>query len=190
MSPSGTKRIDTMETCAKHPNSEMILCGDIQGLDMRVFSTRVCRECLISSGPFHGVPRVESSAEEYSGAPTPEDIRRESDPDGLDAHEPGAKLDSGKIQAGLLGLFSRALLAVAEVGTFGATKYARGGWQSVENGIERYDDAKVRHMLKGYYEDDDPDSGLSHAAHEAWNALAKLELMLRKTEEVQSDQHT
>jgi len=107
---------------------------------------------------------------------------KETDPTGKAPHEAGAKLDAGKTAAGLLGLFSRALLAVAEVSTHGAAKYSRGGWQHVDNGIERYDDAKWRHLLKGYYEENDPDSGLLHAAHEAWNALAKLELMLREKE--------
>ena len=34
-------------------------------------------------------------------------------------------------------------------------------------------------LLQGAVEDHDPDSGLLHAAHAAWNALAVLELMLR-----------
>jgi hypothetical protein len=110
-------------------------------------------------------------------------VTEEIDPTGRKASDPGAKMDGGKPMAGLLGLFSRALTAVAEVGTFGAGKYTRGGWQAVPNGIERYDDAKWRHTLKGYQEARDPDSGLLHAAHEAWNALAKLELMLREKEE-------
>lgn len=53
----------------------------------------------------------------------------ESDPSGKNQHEPGAKLDAGKIKAGVLGQFARALLAVAEVGTHGQEKYTRGGWQ-------------------------------------------------------------
>jgi hypothetical protein len=104
----------------------------------------------------------------------------ESDPNGVGQHEPGAKLDAGKVRAGVLGQFSRALLAVAEVGTHGAEKYSRGGWQTVENGIERYGDAGWRHKLKGAYEDLDPDSNLKHKAHEAWNILAELELILRE----------
>ena len=103
----------------------------------------------------------------------------ESDPSGKAAHEQGAKLDDGKVQADLLEDFGLALLEVAKVGTFGAKKYSRGGWQHVEQGVTRYNAAKWRHILKGRYETHDPDSGLLHAAHEAWNALAKLELMLR-----------
>lgn len=107
----------------------------------------------------------------------------ETDPNGIDQHQPGAKLDQGKIKAGLLVDFSNALLAVAEVGTFGANKYTRGGWQHVENGIERYTDAMFRHFLKEPLEPLDKDSNLSHAAHAAWNALARLELILRTRKE-------
>ena len=103
----------------------------------------------------------------------------ERDPNGLDPHAMGAKLDAGKVQADLLEDFGLALLAVAEVATYGATKYSRGGWQHVEHGVVRYSAAKWRHALKGRYETHDRDTGLLHAAHEAWNALAKLELMLR-----------
>ena len=104
---------------------------------------------------------------------------KQKDPNGLDPHAAGAKLDEGKPMAGILGDFGLALGAVAEVGTFGAKKYSRGGWQSVENGIERYTDATWRHLLKENREPNDKDSGLSHAAHMTWNALARLELMIR-----------
>ena len=107
------------------------------------------------------------------------DTRGERDPSGMAPHEPGAKLDAGKPMAGVLGDFGLALTAVAEVGTFGANKYTRGGWQSVPNGIERYTDAAWRHLLQEGQETVDIDSGLDHAAHMAWNALARLELMLR-----------
>lgn len=65
----------------------------------------------------------------------------EFDPNGKSLHEPGAKADAGKVQAGVLGDFALALLAVAEVGTHGAVKYTRGGWEHVQNGAERYTDA-------------------------------------------------
>ena len=91
----------------------------------------------------------------------------EKDPNGIEQHQPGAKLDAGKPMAGVLGDFGLALMAVAEVGTFGAKKYSRGGWQSVPNGIERYTDAAWRHLLKESQEPHDRESGLSHAAHMA-----------------------
>lgn len=104
----------------------------------------------------------------------------ETDPRGTDAHAPGAKLDAGKVLAGVLADFSLALLAVAEVGTHGAEKYSRGGWQAVPEGETRYKNADWRHLLKGRHEDRDPDSGLLHEAHRAWNVLAALELRLRR----------
>jgi len=106
--------------------------------------------------------------------------RKEEDPSGLNQHEPGAKLDSGKILAGVLADFSLALEEVSKVGTFGAEKYSRGGWKSVENGEQRYSDAMWRHLLKENREALDPETNLSHEAAVAWNALARLELKLRK----------
>lgn len=108
----------------------------------------------------------------------------ESDPTGRNAHEPGAKLDHGKIRAGLvIGAFSGALAEVAAVGTFGAEKYSPNGWLEVPDAFERYEDAKLRHFLKRHSgEEFDPDSGLLHLAHEAWNALATLELYIQEHE--------
>lgn len=96
---------------------------------------------------------------------------------------PGAKDDSGKVLAGLLLDFSRALNEVAAVGTFGAQKYTRGGWQEVENAEQRYTDALMRHLLKTQAEVIDPETGFTHWASVAWNTLAVLELALRKAEE-------
>ncbi len=110
-------------------------------------------------------------------------IPEEVDRDGLDQHAAGAKLDGDKPDADLLLMFGKALLSVAEVATFGARKYSRGGWQHVADGYTRYRSAQLRHLLKGGYEDCDSDSGLLHDAHDAWNALAKLELRLRKVDE-------
>jgi len=106
----------------------------------------------------------------------------EKDPNGKAPHEPGAKLDAGKsaMYQGLLAYFPRACEQVAAVSTFGATKYAWKGWESVPNGFERYSDAMVRHIAReGAGEIEDRDSKLLHAAHTAWNALARLELLLK-----------
>jgi hypothetical protein len=99
--------------------------------------------------------------------------------------EPGAKLDAGKVRPSLiLSSMPRAILAVAQVGTFGAEKYSEDGWLMVDDGIKRYTDAMDRHRLyAGIDGPFDPQSHLLHAAHEAWNALARLELMLRGTED-------
>ena len=109
----------------------------------------------------------------------------ESDPHGTPQHTPGAKLDAGKIRAGLvLGGFARALREVSAVGTYGANKYTPNGWMHVPNGVERYTDAMHRHLLaEATGEARDPDTEILHAAHAAWNALARLDLMIRKSEE-------
>lgn len=104
----------------------------------------------------------------------------ERDPAGLPPHAPGAKLDGEKVMAELtLDGFSRALLAIAEVSTYGAKKYSPGGWQHVDDGQTRYRRAGDRHRLARGHEPYDLESGLMHLAHEVWNRLAELELMLR-----------
>lgn len=105
----------------------------------------------------------------------------EKDPSGIDQHAPGAKLDAGKLRPALvLDGFANALEAVVKVGTDGAAKYTDNGWKEVANGFARYSDAEGRHRMKrGKGETHDKDSGSLHLAHEAWNALAKLELYLK-----------
>lgn len=95
------------------------------------------------------------------------------------------KYDGGKapIYRGCLSYFPRAVAAVAAVSAFGASKYAWKGWENVPDGFNRYSDALVRHLAyEGQGEVLDPDSGLHHAAHTAWNALARLELLLKEKE--------
>ena len=108
-------------------------------------------------------------------------VEGKKDPNGLDAHDPGAKLDAEKVRLGLvLHGFSRALLAVGKVGTYGAAKYSDNGWMQVDDGQRRYTDAMYRHLMsEASGEDCDYESNLLHAAHTAWNALARLELMLK-----------
>lgn len=90
----------------------------------------------------------------------------------------GVKLDIEKPRMDLvLRGFSHAIEDIAEVGTYGAHKYTDDGWQSVDNGIERYLSAMIRHYLK-YRQGEmyDVESELPHLSHMAWNALAVLEL--------------
>lgn len=110
----------------------------------------------------------------------------EKDPLGRNPHEPGAKLDAGKtcVWRGAISYFPRAIEQVAAVSTFGARKYAWKGWESVPDGVDRYSDAMGRHLIEeGIGHVYDKDSGLLTAAHTAWNALARLELMLREKED-------
>lgn len=96
----------------------------------------------------------------------------------------GLKYDQGKPRLGLVfNGFSKALTEVGKVGTFGAEKYTPNGWVSVPNAQERYTDAMYRHLMSEQSgELWDKESNLFHAAHAAWNALARLELLLRETD--------
>lgn len=97
----------------------------------------------------------------------------------------GKKFDTGKAPTlrGCLSYFAKALTAVANVSAYGAKKYNNTdyapNWKKVEDGLGRYSDADARHLLAeaidGLY---DPESHLLHAAHHAWNSLARLELLL------------
>lgn len=102
-----------------------------------------------------------------------------SKPDGA------VKYDNGKapIFKGGLGYFPKAIAAISTVSSFGAIKYAWAGWRHVDDGINRYTDAMVRHLAaEAEGQTVDSDSGLMHAAHCAWNALARLELLIIEAE--------
>jgi hypothetical protein len=110
----------------------------------------------------------------------------ETDPSGLSAKQPGAKLDRGKVDTlrGAIQYFPMALEAVAHVSELGAKKYSWMGWKSVPDGIRRYGAALARHLV---YEADARDTGAGglgpdvlHAAQVAWNALARLELVIKE----------
>ena len=177
------------ETCALWGTHEALCMVDTEAecffpdFPLWVSSDTETKSCLTCKWRDDSVDRCYRCLSTAPGfklwAPLP-DITQEQDPNDVGAHAPGAKLDDGKLLAGILQQFSLALTAVAEVATFGSKKYSRGGWQHVENGVERYGDAMMRHWLKEGIELMDLDSGLLHEAHLAWNALARLELMLRK----------
>lgn len=105
--------------------------------------------------------------------------------------EAGYKDDAHKIRMGLIiSDFPRALQAIGKVATFGANKYTAHGWLKVENGLERYTDAMFRHATdEARGEVFDIESNLHHAAHLAWNALARLELILKQEEEEWMTKH-
>jgi hypothetical protein len=109
---------------------------------------------------------------------------QQKDPNDLDQHTPGAKLDAGKNRLGLvINGFSKALAAVGEVGTYGANKYTPNGWLSVVEAEERYTDAMYRHLLaEASGELKDPETEIHHAAHACWNALARLHFILEKSD--------
>ena len=96
----------------------------------------------------------------------------------------GIKHDHGKPRPDLIfSAMARALLEVSKVAAMGAAKYDDDNWLIVEDASKRYRDAKGRHLLLGAIEPHDNESNITHLAHEAWNALAVLELHLRQLEE-------
>ena len=102
------------------------------------------------------------------------------------------KYDAGKpgVYQGCIKRFPRALMGVARVSTFGKNKYGTwDGWESVDDGFNRYMNAGARHMLAAASgEEVDPDSKtLLHLEQVAWNALATLELYLREKEKNGTD---
>lgn len=133
--------------------------------------------------------RYEANAAAVAGVETPG--YKESDPHGKSAHTPGAKMDAGKapVMQGVVQYFPRALKAVSFVSLVGAKKYAWKGWESVPDGINRYSDALGRHLLAETIEGPiDADTQQLHAAQVAWNALARLELMIREQEAAKEPQ--
>jgi hypothetical protein len=90
--------------------------------------------------------------------------------------EGGMKFDGGKHRWTLvLKGMDKALRGVVAVATFGAVKYAADSWQNVEGAQVRYEDGLHRHLdaIHQYgWGSVDEDSGLLHAFHLAWNALA------------------
>lgn len=108
-------------------------------------------------------------------------MKIEEDPNGFSPRTPGAKLDKGKapIFQGVLAYFPLALEKVALVSLGGAEKYSWNGFLEVEDGPNRYANALARHLTEESFGPHDQ-SGQLHAAHAAWNALARLELLLRE----------
>lgn len=99
----------------------------------------------------------------------------------------GRKYDTDKspLFQGVFQYFPRALLAVGHVSRYGADKYNLSfndqNFSRTPGGYERYSDALVRHLTGEFTEGPvDRESGLTHAALAAWNALARLELYLRE----------
>ena len=100
----------------------------------------------------------------------------------------GVKYDAGKTDMGLLFIeVPRALEEASKALQLGSEKYGVGNWMRVENGNPRYLSALVRH-LTAYYQGEkhDKESGLSHLAHVATNALFLLDLERQHDDEANS----
>ena len=106
---------------------------------------------------------------------------KETEPSGIPAKTPGAKLDKDKLRAGqVLPYFPHAIEALATVGDYGLDKYSEAGFLEVSEGVTRYYNAFYRHLLsyqKGNVIDED--SGLPTIWQVLWNIAAMIELMER-----------
>lgn len=67
---------------------------------------------------------------------------------------------------------------VCKLSAAGAKKYSRGGWRTVDNGLQRYKAAYLRHWVarNARGETVSEDMGILHLTHELWNLLAIIEL--------------
>src|SRR5690606_819772 len=97
----------------------------------------------------------------------------------------GVKHNNKKPQMSLLfKQFPKALEAIVKCSEYGNSKYSDFdhdflNFQRVSGGSKTYADASLRHRLQSGL---DEESGLPHAYHIAWNALAELELYIKENE--------
>ena len=154
-------------------------CGSPRYINkyFNTYSTIIC-ECghELTLDEFYTVKlKYRSAIMEKENEPYIDKFRRQADTQ-------SEKYDQGKPQADLLLGFSRALMEVTKLLTFGARKYEPHGWTGVEEGEDRYTAALIRHLLQETWEAKDVDSNINHDVAVAWNALARLDLRLRREE--------
>jgi hypothetical protein len=89
----------------------------------------------------------------------------------LETDKEGRKFDTDKLRYDLVPM--DAFDEIVKRFTHGAGKYAPGNWKKVEDAVERYSAALMRHY-SAYRQGEqmDPEAvGLSHIGAVAWNAL-------------------
>lgn len=101
-----------------------------------------------------------------------------------DATKEGRKI--GKVRMDLVMQdMPRAIEALARVMTWALDSkvYKESDWLHVPDAIAKYSGGMHRHDNKEKRgQEFDEESGLEHAIHTAWNAMARVELILRKKE--------
>lgn len=92
----------------------------------------------------------------------------------------GTKYDNGKLRlAEMIIDFRIAMEELCKVWEFGANKYEKSNWKKLANPVDRYTNAMLRHLLAEETNLVDDESNLLHAAHIAFNALARLYFIAR-----------
>lgn len=85
----------------------------------------------------------------------------------------GFKERDGKLRMDLIPTV--VITGLAEVLTYGAIKYSANSWQHVDDPINTYYGACLRHLIKWRDgEDIDPESGLHHLKHSICNLMFLL----------------
>lgn len=100
--------------------------------------------------------------------------------DGFNPSEATRKDGKNRMDLVMTG-FPKALLAMGECMTWALSKgYNVDDWHNVPDPVRAYTGAMMRHLLKEMGgETHDEESKLLHAVHTAWNAMARLEMILR-----------
>lgn len=104
------------------------------------------------------------------------------------AEATAAKYQKDPVWMGVLARFPMALREIARVSAFGTKKHQVPmddmSYLTVPDAYGVYTDADARHLLgeaiEGPVNLDPKDGGMLHPAQHAWNALARLEVFLRK----------
>lgn len=93
----------------------------------------------------------------------------------------GVKYDKDKPRIGEMILdFKVPLIELCKVWEYGASKYSKSNWKSLNDGVNRYTNAMLRHLIAEEDSLYDEESSLLHAAHIAFNALARLYFILQE----------
>ena len=92
----------------------------------------------------------------------------------------GTKYDNGKLRLAEMFIdFKIPMEELCKVWEFGANKYEKSNWKKLQNPIDRYTNAMLRHLIAEETNLVDDESKLLHAAHIAFNALARLYFIVR-----------
>ena len=98
----------------------------------------------------------------------------------MEKNNDGRKFDADKPRVAEMVIdFGPAMMEIARVWEFGAGKYDVSNWKFVENGKDRYTNALLRHLIAEGENQYDDESRMLHAAHVAWNALARLWFIIK-----------
>lgn len=167
---------DFCRNCCKHEDNckcsvskapaKFCKCGNVLAIAESV-AAGVCINCRRAAGQAASLPDAVFS--EVSKA---------------DATKEGRKI--GKVRMDLVMQdMPRAIEALARVMTWALDEkgYKESDWLQVPDAINKYSGGMHRHDNKEKRgQEFDEESGLEHAIHTAWNAMARVELILRKKE--------